>query len=130
MIFCVRLLVKVDLDRDKSKKARHAKISHELRQILGGQAAAVLKKRVAPPKPKLLQVGGLISELDGLEINNWFQDALKEQEQDKERQAKAQAKIAASQKARVVRHIKHMTATTKEGRQVHRKQIKEICHTF
>jgi hypothetical protein len=43
-------------DRAKSKKARNAKISHELRQILGGQAAAAMKKPKPPPKSRLLQV--------------------------------------------------------------------------
>ena len=43
--------------RAKSKKARNAKISHELRQILGGQAAAAMKKPKPPPKSRLLKVG-------------------------------------------------------------------------
>jgi hypothetical protein len=42
---------------------------------------------------------------------------LKEQHEDKVRAAKARAKIAAEQ-AKAPRQIKHMTATTKEGRQV------------
>jgi hypothetical protein len=49
-------LVDKENGRAKSKKARNAKISHELRQILGGQAAAVVKKPKPPPKSRLLKV--------------------------------------------------------------------------
>mmetsp|Transcript_21832 Transcript_21832/g.59815 ORF Transcript_21832/g.59815 Transcript_21832/m.59815 type:complete len:166 (-) Transcript_21832:36-533(-) len=83
--------------RSQSKKERHAKIENELQEILGANAKNSHAKKASPPKPKLLQ------------------DALKEQQQDRAKAAKAKAAQLAKQSAKAP--PKHMVVA-KRGHQV------------